>query len=132
MRSTLSLLLALVPLTGSCAALAVGAGAGFIVSQEVLSNNVHVAHVTYDVEDVWPVTIETLQNLGVEELMVQDFPRELRGTLDKGELTVQVEAYDLDRTVLRVRYKKNNFSDAKTAERMMQAILDEIGEIEQA
>ena len=95
-------LLALVPLVSSC--FVVGAGAGYIVSQQVLPNNVHVAQVALDVDQVWPSVKETVsfyQEPG-SEASVQDFPRTIRAKVDGAKVLVEVEAIDIDRTTMRV------------------------------
>ena len=101
---------ALATLLTGCAAAAVGVavGAGYIISQKVTPNNVHVAQVALDVEKVWPSVKETVgfyQDAGSEP-SVQDFPRTVHARVNGAKVTVDVEAIDIDRTQVRVTAEK--------------------------
>ncbi|MCZ6596656.1 MAG: hypothetical protein O7B99_03355, partial [Planctomycetota bacterium] len=63
MRFASILLLALAPVLPGCVAAAVGITAGFLVSQEVLPNDIHTAQVMLDVEEVWAAAQETMRNM---------------------------------------------------------------------
>jgi hypothetical protein len=120
-------LLALLPFTTGCI-VAAAAGAGYVVSQQVLPNNVHVAQVAYDVDHVWPSVKETItfyQEPG-SAMSVQDFPREVKTTVDGAKVTVQVEAIDLDRTTIRVSAEKYLTKDDATASQVMSGILERL------
>ena len=120
-------LLALLPLASSCV-VAAAAGAGYVVSQQVLPNNVHVAQVAYDVDHVWPSVKETMgvfQEPG-SALSVQDFPRTVKTTVDGAKVTVEVEALDLDRTTIRVSAEKYLTKDNATAQQVMSGILERL------
>lgn len=115
---------ALVPLLGGCFVAAAGA-AGYVVSQQVLPNNVHVTQVSLDVDQVWPAVKETMgfyQAPG-SELAVQDFPRSIKAKVDGADVLVEVEAMDLDRTTIRVSAKKYLGKDDATASEVMAGIL---------
>ena len=129
-----SQLLALAPLLTSfftsCAVAAVGAavGAGYIISQQVLPNNVHVAQVALDVDKVWPSVKETVgfyQDAGSEP-SVQDFPRTVLAKVNGSKVTVEVEAVDLDRTQIRVTAEKYLGKDDATAAKVMNAIVERL------
>lgn len=120
-------LLALLPLASGCV-VAAAAGAGYIVSQQVLPNNVHVSEVAYDVDHVWPSVKETMgfyQAPG-SDLSVQDFPRSVKTTVDGAKVTVEVEAIDLDRTTIRVFAEKYLTKDNATAQQVMSGILERL------
>jgi hypothetical protein len=120
-------LLALLPLASGCI-VAAAAGAGYVVSQQVLPNHVHVAQVAYDVEHVWPSVKETLgfyQAPG-SEFTVQDFPRSVKTTVDGAKVIVEVEAIDLDRTTIRVSAEKYLTKDNATAQQVMSGILERL------
>jgi len=119
--------LALLPFTGGCL-VAAGVGAGYVVSQQVLPNNVHLAQVAYDVDHVWPSVKETMgfyQEPG-SDLSVQDFPRAVKATVDGAKVTVEVEAIDLDRTTIRVSAEKYLSQDNATAQQVMSGILERL------
>lgn len=120
-------LLALFPFTTGCI-VAAAAGAGYVVSQQVLPNNVHVAQVAYDVEHVWPSVKETMgfyQEPG-SDLSVQDFPRSIKTVVDGAKVTVEVEAIDLDRTMIRVSAEKYLTKDNATAQQVMSGLLEHL------
>ena len=126
MKLTLPLL-ALVPLVSGCI-VAAAAGAGYVVSQQVLPNQVHVAQVAYDVDHVWPSVKETMgvfQEPG-SAISVQDFPRSVKTTVDGAQVTVEVEAIDLDRTTIRVSAEKYMTKDNATAQQVMSGILERL------
>lgn len=139
MKRTLSsvALLALVPLFTSslftsCLVAAAGAaaGAGFVVSQQVLPNNVHMAQVALDVEVVWPSVQETVsfyQEPGTEA-SVQDFPRSVKAKVRGAKVTVDVEAIDMDRTSIRVTAEKYLSKDNATASEVLNGILRRLEE----
>lgn len=119
-------LLALAPLFSSC--LVAAAGAGYVVSQQVLPNNVHVSQVSLDVERVWPSVKETVsfyQEPGSEPT-VQDFPRTIHAKVDGAKVTVEVEAIDIDRTTIRVTAEKYLSKDNATAAEVMNGILERL------
>jgi len=119
-------LLALVPLASGCLA-AAAVGAGIIISQQVLPNNIHVTQVALDVDKVWPSVKEAVsyyQEPGSEPT-VQDFPRTIHAKVDGSKVTVEVEAIDIDRTTIRVTAEKYGglSKDNATAADVMDGIL---------
>lgn len=120
-------LLALLPLTSGCV-VAAAAGAGYVVSQQVLPNSVHLAQVAYDVDHVWPSVKETMgvyQEPG-SAISIQDFPRSVKTTVDGAQVSVEVEAIDLDRTTIRVSAEKYLTKDNATAQQVMSGILERL------
>jgi len=119
--------LVLLPLfTGCWAAAAVGAG--YVVSTQVLPNNIHVAQVSLDVDRVWPSVKETMsfyQEPG-SELAIQDFPRTIHAKVDGAKVLVEIEAHDIDRTTIRVSAEKYLGKDDATAGEVMQGLLDRL------
>ena len=131
MKRRLFLLLPLLalPLFSSCILVA-GAGAGYLISQKVLPNDVRVAQVALDVDQVWPSARETL-GFHVDpgtELTVQEFPRQIEAKIDGARVRVAIEAHDLDRTLIRVQAEKFFANDDTTARRVMDSILDRLSE----
>jgi hypothetical protein len=131
-RFLLLVALALVPLAGgtSCflALTGAAAGGGFIVSHQVLADDMHVAQVALDVDQVWPSVKETLgfyQEPG-SELAVQDFPRTVHARVDGAKVVVYVEAIDIDRTTIRVSAEKYLTQNSATASEVMEGILERL------
>lgn len=120
------LLLAAASVLPGCALVA-GAGVGYVVSQQVLGD-VHVSQVQDDVDRVWAVTQETLAVLvdPGTDLSIQDYPRVAKCRIGGAEVVVEVEAYDLDRTLLRVKAKKYLASDGATAAQVMGDIIERL------
>ena len=118
------------PLLSGCFLVAAGAAgtAGYVVSQQV-SNHVHTAQVAFDVDHVWPSVKETmgfLQEPG-SEATVQDFPRVVNGRVDGAKVRVEIEALDLDQTMIRVSAEKFLGKDNATAEDVMNQLLTRLG-----
>jgi 2-methylaconitate cis-trans-isomerase PrpF len=137
MKRTLSLvaILALAPLVSSCAAAVVAGavGAGYIISQKVTPNNVHLAQVALDVDKVWPSVKETVgfyQDAGSEPTM-QDLPtRQVLARVNGAKVTVEVEAIDMDRSQILVSAEKYLGKDDATAAKVMQGIVDHLNKLE--
>ena len=127
---TLSLVLSLSPivgLSGGCV-VAAAAGAGYLISQEVLPNEVHTARVRDDAEEVFDVAKETLGFL-IEpgtEVRATASPRTTTGTVDGATVTVTVEAYDLDHTIVSVQAERPLRRDGTTAQEVLDAILERL------
>ena len=107
----------------SCAGAIIGLGAGLLISQEVLDNQVYVTQLNSDVEDVWTVTKRTLADMSTTVLDVDDDVRMVRGTIDHGTVTATVEAFDLDRTTLRVKAVKYGVNSGDLADVVSRRIL---------
>ena len=133
MRSTkhsmfLGLGLALGALLSSGCVVAAGAGVGYLISQEVLPNEVHSAQVKDDAEHVYDVAKETLGFM-IEpntEIIAASSPRSATGTVDGATVNVTVEAYDLDRTIVNVEADRPLRRDGTTAAEVLNAILDRL------
>lgn len=120
-------ILALTPLLTGCFAVA-AAGAGFVVSQQVLPNDVHMAQVALDIDLVWPSVKETIgyyQEPG-SQAMVQEFPRSIDARVDGAKVRIEVEAIDIDRSVIRVTAEKYLGNDKATAADVLNGILERL------
>jgi len=107
------------------AVLGAGAGAGYVITRELGEDGGLEAEVREDVEVVWLAALESLDILHDlnTDVVIQDvLPREARATIDTREVWVRVEAYDLDRTILRV-HARGTFGPDPTTERL---VLDDI------
>jgi len=121
-------LLGLLLAAQGCAGLVAGAGVGFLVSQQVLPNNVHVAQVRTDAAQAWPVVHETLSffvDPGTE-MELQDYPRVARAKIEGAKVTVEVEAYDEQVSLIRVYAERMFTADSELAARIMTKILERL------
>ncbi len=121
-----ALLLAFLPLS-SCIVL-VGAGAGYVVGQEILPGSVHQAMVLRDVDTVWAQAQDTLQDMKIGDYETTSYPRRIETVVDGADVEVVVEAYDLNRTVIKVTAKRYLSHDDDLAQLVLDRILDDLGE----
>ena len=110
----------------SCAAAIVGLGAGLIISQEVLDNQVYVTQLSADVDDVWAVTKRSMADMSTTVLEVDDDLRMVRGSVDNGTVTTTVEAFDLNRTVLKVKAVKYGLANGELAKVVSDRIVNNL------
>jgi hypothetical protein len=109
-----------------CIAVAAGATAGFLVSREVKAGDVQSATVALDVERVWSEAQATLRSLSTKGVSVQSSPRIVKGVVEGADVSIEVQAYDLDRTVVLVEAKKTMQPVGTVAERVLDALLDRL------
>ena len=114
--------LALPLLTSGCAAV-LGLGAGVIISQDMLDNNTYVAQIEEDVDVAWAVAKASLGGQAELPLQVSQDVRGAVGVVDGAEVTVSVEAYDLNRCRLIVSARKYGVSNGEIAELVFNRIL---------
>lgn len=125
MKTLALIALALLPLS-SCIVVA-GAGAGYLVSREVLPNDVYQAQVAQDVDTVWAQAKTTLRDMKIGEFKTTDYPRRIETTVDEADIEVVVEAYDLNRTIIKVQAERYLTSKGAIAEKVLNRILDDLG-----
>jgi hypothetical protein len=121
----LPLLLSLGALPLSGCLLVAGAGVGYVVSQQVLPNDIHVAEVADDGDTVWKSVRQSMLILvdPGHELEILDVPRSIKCKVDGASVTVEVEVFDLDRTNIRVHAEKYLSADNETTNEVMDTIL---------
>ena len=102
-----------------------GAGAGYVITRELEGEGGLESEVREDVDVVWLASIESLDILHdlKTDVIVQDSPREARAVVDGREITLQVDAYDLNRTILRVQAQGPLGVDEDAARRVMEDIV---------
>lgn len=117
-----------VTLSPSCAAVVAGAGVGYVISQEVLPNEIHTAEVRDDAGHVWALSRETLEILADPGTNVElaDSGRSATAKVNGAKVRLDVEAYDIDRTLIRVQAEKYLSSDGRTAEEVISSVLDHL------
>jgi hypothetical protein len=113
----------LVGLSG-CAAVAVGVGAGLVISQNQ-DNNTYETRLNYDVKKVWPLVKQTLSDASLETIEIDEDVRLAKAKIDGSSVTVSCEAFDLDKTVMRVSARKygGTLNDGEMASLMQEKIL---------
>lgn len=97
-------------------------------STKTSSVDVHTAQVRVDVEEVWYVAQDVFGVMSSEPLRITEFPRTLHGKVDSGRVTIQVLAFDLNRTTIKVGAKRLGFSDSRIATRVLETLLAKIEE----
>ena len=90
-------------LCSGCVAVAAGAVGGYVVYQKVLPNEIHEAQVSEDVTGVWTRTQEAVSFLTEPgtDMVVTATPRKIEAKVDGADVVVEVDAVDLDRTLIR-------------------------------
>lgn len=115
----LALFLAL-PFASSCAV--AGVAAGVVVSQEVLDNNTFVSHIERDVSFVWPEVKIYLSEASLDLIEVDESKRTVKARIDGADVLASVEAWDMDRTIIRLEAKKFGVNDGEIARMIMERI----------
>lgn len=112
-----ALALTLPTLLGGCAAAAVvGVGLGAVViSQELTDSNVYVTHLSMNVKEVWPTAKIFLADQSLELIETDEQARIAKARIDGANVTVAVEAYDVDKTLMRVSAKRYGVNDGDMA-----------------
>lgn len=112
-----ALALTLPTLLGGCAAAAVvGVGLGAVViSQELTDSNVYVTQLSMNVKDVWPTAKIFLADQSLELIETDEQARIAKARIDGANVTVAVEAYDVDKTLMRVSAKRYGVNDGDMA-----------------
>ena len=112
--------------SSSCIVLA-GAGAGYLISQEV-AGATHQAQVQLDVDSVWAQAQETIAGHADDGIETTDFPRRIEAVVDGASVEVEVQAYDLNRTIVKVTATRYLSKDGEIASWLLNEIVDELGE----
>jgi len=123
-----SLLLAslvLVPIASSCAAVAV-LGAGVLVGQQVLDDNVYVGQLTTDASRTWAQTKTSLSHMSTKPIDANNELRRAIADVDGAKCTVVVETYDLNRSQIRVSATKFGFAASETARVVFERITQDL------
>ena len=122
---------AVLSVAGPGCVLAVGAaaGAGYLISREV-RDEYHTARVARDTDTTWQAVIETLEilkDVGTEVEQDAD-RRQATARVSGADVSVSVEAYDLDSTLIRISAEKFLVDAPSTAESVLNKTLDRIEE----
>lgn len=98
----------------ACAVVA-GGVAAVVVTQEMLDNNTYVSHVNQDVQQVWPTVKVFMAEQSLELIEADDAARTARAKIDGAKVTISVEAYDVDKSVVRVAASRYGVNDGDLA-----------------
>jgi hypothetical protein len=109
------LLAGLATFSTGCAGVVAGGVAAVVVSQEMLDNNTYVSHVNQDVTQVWPTAKVFLAEQSQELIETDDQARVARADVDGAKVSISVEAYDLDKSIVRVAAKRYGVNDGDLA-----------------
>jgi len=113
MRSAIALTV-LCALAPACAVL-VPAGAGAVAATTAEKDSTYVVQVRVGVELAWASSKTTLSHLTLKPIDTNDASRTAIAHIDNSVVTVVVEAYDLDQTMIKISAEKFAFGDAPTA-----------------
>ncbi len=102
------------PFTAGC--LAAGVVGGVVLSQELLDNNTYVSHLNLDTRDAWPTVKTCLADWSLEVIEVDDNARIAKAEIDGSKIVVAVEAYDLNKSVMKVSARKFGVSNGEMAQ----------------
>lgn len=125
MRTALKIALLTLPLTlplSGC--LVAGAVGGVVLSNEMVDNRAYVSHVDKDAKVVWNTVKDFLSKESPELIEFDDQTRIAKAKLDDANVTVTVEAFDLDKSVLTVSAKKfmSTVNDGEFAKIVMERL----------
>ncbi len=109
------LLAGLSTLATGCAGVVAGGVAAVVVSQEMIDNNTYVSHVNQDVTQVWPTAKVFLAEQSQKLIETDDQARLATAEVDGAKVSISVEAYDLDKSVVRVAAKRYGVNDGDLA-----------------
>lgn len=128
MRNLILASLLTVPMLTGCAAAVIGVGAGIVASQELLDNDTYVSHINQDVKVVWPVVKTYLSETSPDLIEVDETLRVAQARIDGSLVTVSVEAYDIDRSVMRCTARKYGVNNGEIAGLVVDRIHKRLGQ----
>lgn len=123
---TTALLAVLLTIPMVACALVVGAGAAYIVTEEYLPDGFYETHVALDVDELWEAAQTGMGHLIIGPLQTQESPRRLSGEFRGQDVLVEVQAVDLDKSLLRVQAKQLIGYDEENARYVTDYILRQV------
>lgn len=109
-------------LTAGCAAVAVGAVGGFVISQEVAKDKTVHARIDLPAHQTWLAVKSFMSNKSPELLEVDEEHRVVTGRVYAAKTTVEVADYNETQTELRVYAKKAGFNDVEAAQYVLEQL----------
>jgi hypothetical protein len=119
---SLAFLLAAPTLLTGCAGFVAGGVAAVVISQEMLDNNTYVSHLNQDVSLVWPTAKVFLAEQSLELIEIDEPARIAKAKIDGASVVVGVEAYDLEKTLMRVSATRYGVNDGEMARLIMERL----------
>ncbi|MBL8857284.1 MAG: DUF3568 family protein [Planctomycetes bacterium] len=117
--------LATVPMFQGCI-VAAAAGAGVVAGNVLMEDNTFISHLNTDSQRTWAQTKTTLSRKSSKPIDVDENRRRATADLDGTIVTVAVETYDLNVSVLKVSAKKYGFPDNDAAKIIMDRITEDL------
>jgi hypothetical protein len=114
------------PLVSSCVAAAVGVGAGAVIGTEVLDNDTYVARIDMSSARLWPTAKTTLSHMSMKPIDVNDALKTAVAEIDQAKVTVVVETYDIEQSVLRVNARKYGIANGDISKMVLDNILSDL------
>lgn len=121
----LALVLSVAPLFQSCI-VAAAAGAGAVAGTAMMEDNTFVSHLNTDSQRTWVQTKATLSRKSSKPIEVDENRRTATADFEGTIVTVSVETYDLNVSILKVSAKKYGFPDNDIAKIMMDRITEDL------
>ncbi|MDZ4773237.1 MAG: DUF3568 family protein [Planctomycetota bacterium] len=121
----LALVLATAPLFQSCI-VAAAAGAGAVAGTAMMEDNTFVSHLNTDSQRTWVQTKATLSRKSSKPIEVDENRRTATADFEGTVVTVSVETYDLNVSILKVSAKKYGFPDNDIAKIMLDRITEDL------
>lgn len=118
---TLALALTIPLSLASCVALA-GGVAAVVISQEMVDNNTYVSNINQDVKTVWPTVKVFMADTSLEMIEIDEQARVVKAKIDGANVVVGIEAYDMDKTLMRVSARRYGVADGEMARIVMERI----------
>jgi hypothetical protein len=116
----------LLPLAGSCVAVAVGAGVGLLISQELIDNESIRARVSVDVEDVWASAQELMQTISSAPPSIVQDTRTATGVFEGADVAINVLAYDFKQTDVLIGARKFGVRDGLVSQKVLDLLLERL------
>lgn len=121
------LLAAVLPFAGaSCVAAAVGAGVGFLVSQELMDNETIQARVALDVDEVWASAQELMTTISIDAPTIVQDTRTAAGVYEGADVSLVVRAYDYKQTDVLITARKYGARDGRTSQKVLDLLLERL------
>lgn len=118
-------LLATAPLFQGCI-VAAAAGAGVVAGNVLMEDNTYISHLNTDSGRTWAQTKSTLSRKSSKPIDVDESRRRATADMEGTLVTVTVETYDLNVSVLKVSAKKFGFPDNDIAKVVLDRITEDL------
>lgn len=118
-------ILAAAPLFQGCI-VAAAAGAGVVAGSTIIEDGVYTSHLNTDSGRTWAQAKSTLSRKSSKPIDVDDNRRRATADMEGTTVTVSVETFDLNASILRVSAKKFGFPDNDMAKIVLDRITEDL------